>query len=44
MKKVNEKEMFDYFMKVIKNPIGVCALMGNLQCESALYSLSLIHI
>lgn len=38
MKKVNEKEMYNYFMGVIKNPIGVCALMGNLQCESALRS------
>ena len=44
MKKVNEKEMYNYFMEVIKNPIGVCALMGNLQCESALYSDNLQNV
>ena len=44
MKKVNEKEMYNYFMEVIKNTIGVCALMGNLQCESALYSDNLQNV
>lgn len=36
--KVNEKGMYNYFMETIKNPIGVCALMGNIQCESAFRS------
>ena len=35
---MNEKAIFDFFNEKIGNPIGVCALMGNLYVESKLDS------